>query len=126
MPRIVRIAVARIGPNQRADARDAIPVRMITLLEDAAEQGATLVVFPELAFTTFFPHWLLGGARFQQLEKRYFAYGDLSFRAGSAGHGAGVRGLQLRRLRPNGGTTEGAALRTFHSAWWFKPTPMPT
>jgi predicted amidohydrolase len=35
---------------------------MIALLEAAAAQGATLVVFPELAFTTFFPRWLLSEA----------------------------------------------------------------
>ena len=34
---------------------------MLELLEDAAARGATLVVFPELAFTTFFPRWLIEG-----------------------------------------------------------------
>ena len=33
---------------------------MLELLE-AAACGATLVVFPELAFTTFFPRWLIEG-----------------------------------------------------------------
>jgi predicted amidohydrolase len=41
---------------------------MIALLEEAAGQGAQLVVFPELAFTTFFPRWLLSG---EELEN-YF------------------------------------------------------
>lgn len=62
MPRIVRVAAAQMGPNQRADSRGAILARMIALLEDAAARGATLVVFPELAFTTFFPRWLLSTA----------------------------------------------------------------
>lgn len=35
---------------------------MIVLLEQAASDGAQLVVFPELAFTTFFPRWLLSDA----------------------------------------------------------------
>ena len=39
---------------------------MIGLLESAAAQGATLVVFPELAFTTFFPRWLLEGEALDQ------------------------------------------------------------
>jgi predicted amidohydrolase len=206
-----------MGPNQKADSRDAILARMLRMLDQAAGQGATLVVFPELAFTTFFPRWLLEGAaldqyfepampnpavqplfdrarelgvgfyvgyaeltegkrynasvlvqpdggilgryrkvhlpgsvepregaRFQQLEKRYFEYGDLgfpAFRAGPGWHSAilgmmicndrrwpeawrvlGLQGVELVCLGynsaaydPNGGSTEDAALRTFHS-----------
>ncbi len=218
MTRIIRIAAAQMGPNQRADSRDAILARMIVLLERAATRGATLVVFPELAFTTFFPRWLLEGAeldtyyerampnpavqplfdraralgvgfyvgyaeitpggtrfncallvqpdgsilgryrkvhlpgsvepregaRFQQLEKRYFAYGDLgfpAFRAGAEWQGAimgmmicndrrwpeswrvlGMQGVELVCLGynsaaydPNGGSTENEEIRTFHS-----------
>ena len=84
------------------------------------------------------------GARFQQLEKRYFEYGDRgfpAFRAGPEWQGAimgmmicndrrwpeswrvlGLQGVELVCLGynsaaydPNGGTTEDAALRTFHS-----------
>ena len=62
MSRIIRIAAAQMGPTQRADTRQATILRMISLLEDAAHQGATLVVYPELAFTTFFPRWLLSGS----------------------------------------------------------------
>ena len=61
MARVIRIAAAQMGPNQRSDSRGAILARMVGLLEGAAAQGATLVVFPELAFTTFFPRWLLDG-----------------------------------------------------------------
>lgn len=61
MPRIIRIAAAQMGPNQKSDSRATILARMLALLEDAAAGGATLVVFPELAFTTFFPRWLLDG-----------------------------------------------------------------
>ncbi|MFC7734788.1 N-carbamoyl-D-amino-acid hydrolase [Roseomonas sp. GCM10028921] len=62
MPRLIRLAAAQMGPNQCADSRQAILARMIALLERAAGEGARLVVFPELAFTTFFPRWLLEGA----------------------------------------------------------------
>ncbi len=62
MARVVRIAAAQMGPNQRGDGRGAILARMIGLLERAAAGGAELVVFPELAFTTFFPRWLLTDA----------------------------------------------------------------
>ena len=217
MSRIIRIAAAQMGPNQKADSRVSILARMVALLEQAAEHSATLVVFPELAFTTFFPRWLLEGAeldsyyesampnpavqplfdcaralgvgfyvgyaeltkerryncsmlvqpdgsvlgryrkvhlpgsvapregaRFQQLEKRYFEYGDLSFpafRAGAAWKGAimgmmicndrrwpeswrvlGLQGVELVCLGynsaaydPNGGSTENEEMRTFHS-----------
>src|SRR3979411_2633362 len=61
MPRIIRIAAAQMGPIQRADCRETTLDRMCDLLETAAARGATLVVFPELAFTTFFPRWLIEG-----------------------------------------------------------------
>jgi hypothetical protein len=84
------------------------------------------------------------GARYQQLEKRYFGYGDLGFPAFRAGadwrHAIigmmicndrrwpeswrvlGLQGVELvcvgynsAAYDPNGGVTEDAALRTFHS-----------
>jgi len=70
MSRTFRLAAAQMGPNQRADTREAILARMIALLEEAAAGGATLVVFPELAFTTFFPRWLLEG---EALDAHYEA-----------------------------------------------------
>ena len=39
--------------------RAATLARLVALLERAAAEGARLVVFPELALTTFFPRWLL-------------------------------------------------------------------
>ncbi len=218
MSRVLRVAAAQMGGTQKADTREHTLARMVALLEQAAAQGATLVVFPELAFTTFFPRWLLEGealdqyyehgmpnaavqplfararalgigfsvgyaeitpagerfncailvqpdgavlgryrkvhlpgsveprpgARFQQLEKRYFEYGDMGFpayRAGREWHD-GIMGMMICNDRrwaeswrvlgmqgvemvcvgynsaaydPNGGTTEDAALRTFHS-----------
>jgi N-carbamoyl-D-amino-acid hydrolase len=217
--RILRVAGAQMGPTQKADGREVTLHRLITLLEGAAAQGAKLVVFPELAFTTFFPRWWIedeaellsyyersmpnpavqplfdrakalgvgfyigyaeltkDGQRFnsavtvgpdgtilfkyrkihlpgsqgfrpgqlyQQLEKRYFQYGDLGFPVarGPAAWGGPVLGMLICNDRrwpegwrvlglqgvelvlvgynsaaydPNGGTTEDAALRTFHS-----------
>jgi predicted amidohydrolase len=219
MARIIRLAGAQMGPNCLNDSRPQILARMIALLEAAAKERAQLVVYPELAFTTFFPRWLYDdesellqyferampnpnvqalfdraaalkigfcvgyaeltpeghrynsaivvrpdghvllkyrkihlpgshearpGQKYQQLEKRYFRYGDLGFpvvRAppawGSAAIGMlicndrrwpeGWRVLGLQNVElvcigynsaaydPNGGDAEGAELRTFHS-----------
>ena len=57
MRRILRVAGAQMGPTQRADSRTRTLDRLIALLEDSARKGAALVVFPELALTTFFPRW---------------------------------------------------------------------
>ncbi|WP_209318710.1 N-carbamoyl-D-amino-acid hydrolase [Falsiroseomonas selenitidurans] len=57
MSRLLTIAGAQMGPTQRADSRAATLDRLVALLEQAAARGAQLVVFPELAFTTFFPRW---------------------------------------------------------------------
>ena len=207
-----------MGPTQKADSREHTLGRMLALLEEAAARGASLVVFPELAFTTFSPRWLIegealdhyfergmpnpavqplfdraralgvgfyvgyaeltsdgqrfncsilvdrdgeiigryrkvhlpgsveprAGAAYQQLEKRYFEYGDLGFPAFRAGpdwrHAImgmmicndrrwpeawrvlGLQGVELvcvgynsAAYDPNGGASEDAALRTFHS-----------
>jgi predicted amidohydrolase len=216
--RVLRAAAAQMGPTQKADSREHTLGRMLALLEESAASGTTLVVFPELAFTTFFPRWLIegealdhyfergmpnpavqslfdrarelgigfyvgyaeltsdgrrfncsilvdrdgeilgryrkvhlpgsveprAGAAYQQLEKRYFEYGDLGFPAFRAGpdwsHAImgmmicndrrwpeawrvlGLQGVELvcvgynsAAYDPNGGVSEDAALRTFHS-----------
>ncbi|WP_206935712.1 N-carbamoyl-D-amino-acid hydrolase [Roseococcus thiosulfatophilus] len=219
MPRILTLAGAQTGPIQRADSRRHTLDRLIALLEDAARQGAQMVVFPELALTTFFPRWfipntqeldtwferampnpncqalfdrarelrvgfylgyaeltedghrfntaitvgpdgeILGkyrkvhlpgsvepreGSRFQQLEKRYFEYGDMGFPAfrgpaewhrpvmgmlicndrrwPEAWRCYGLQGVELMVMGynsaaydPNGGSTENEDIRTFHS-----------
>ncbi|KUL83630.1 hypothetical protein ZTR_11029 [Talaromyces verruculosus] len=61
-PRLVTIAACQLGPVHLADSRQDVLKRMLSLLEQAAQQGAKLAVFPELAFTTFFPRYLLEGA----------------------------------------------------------------
>jgi predicted amidohydrolase len=57
--REIVIGGAQMGPIQKADSREAVVKRMIALLEQAHGRGCTLVVFPELALTTFFPRWMM-------------------------------------------------------------------
>jgi predicted amidohydrolase len=57
MTRTLAIAAAQMGPISRAEPRAQVVERLLALLRDAAERGAELVVFPELALTTFFPRW---------------------------------------------------------------------
>ena len=57
MTRVVRVAAAQLGPVQREHSRADVVERLLALLQAAAGDGADLVVFPELALTTFFPRW---------------------------------------------------------------------
>ena len=53
--RAITIAAAQLGPMQKAEPRSVAVERMIRLMEKAHHRGVELVVFPELALTTFFP-----------------------------------------------------------------------
>lgn len=55
--RIVRVAAAQLGPIQLAESRADVVARMIALMDQAKRRGATFIVYPELALTTFFPRW---------------------------------------------------------------------
>ncbi|KAA3506296.1 N-carbamoyl-D-amino-acid hydrolase [Agrobacterium vitis] len=59
MSRFINLACAQMGPIARTDSRTVVVRRQIALLREAKSRGADFVVFPELAFTTFFPRWLL-------------------------------------------------------------------
>lgn len=59
MSRIIVTAAAQLGPIARSESRESVVARMIALLEKAARRGCDLVVFPELALTTFFPRWFM-------------------------------------------------------------------
>lgn len=53
------IAGAQLGAIQKSDSRQVVVARMIELLNEAAAKGAHMVVYPELALTTFFPRWYM-------------------------------------------------------------------
>ena len=55
MSRSITVAAAQLGPIQMAEPRSVAVERMVRLMERAHRRGVELVVFPELALTTFFP-----------------------------------------------------------------------
>ena len=57
--RVLTVAAAQMGAIQRAETRQVVVARMLALMDDAKAQGADLIVYPELALTTFFPRWFM-------------------------------------------------------------------
>jgi predicted amidohydrolase len=57
--RLLTVGAAQLGPIERADTRKDVIERMLALLTEAADRHCDLVVFPELALTTFFPRWFV-------------------------------------------------------------------
>src|ERR1700761_7037216 len=57
--RMVTVAGAQLGPIQKDEPRAEVVRRMLVLMDEAKRAGADLIVFPELALTTFFPRWYL-------------------------------------------------------------------
>jgi predicted amidohydrolase len=61
MSRFVNLASAQMGPIARDETRQSAVKRLLEMLREAKARGAELVVFPELALTTFFPRWVIEG-----------------------------------------------------------------
>lgn len=59
MTRILTIGAAQLGPIQRDHTREDVVKRLLSLLHQASNHSCDLVVFPELALTTFFPRWFV-------------------------------------------------------------------
>jgi N-carbamoyl-D-amino-acid hydrolase len=55
--RTITVAAAQLGPIQKAEDRASVVARMIALMDEAASKGADIIIYPELALTTFFPRW---------------------------------------------------------------------
>src|SRR6185436_17343485 len=70
MARHLKIAAAQLGPLNKADSRAVAVSRMRNLLKEAHGMGAKFVVFPELAFTTFFPRWWMEDQH--EVDERFF------------------------------------------------------
>ena len=63
------LAVAQMGPVHLADSRSTVVARLVEMMREAKGRGAQLVVFPELALTTFFPRYWMTEA---QAQERFF------------------------------------------------------
>jgi len=57
MARMITVGAAQLGPIARSESRGQVVKRLLGLLGEAHGRGCDLVVFPELALTTFFPRW---------------------------------------------------------------------
>ena len=57
MTRKLRVGGAQMGPIQKAEGRETVVARMLRLMDRARAETCDLIVYPELALTTFFPRW---------------------------------------------------------------------
>ena len=57
MARGLTVGAAQLGPIARSESRAQVVKRLVEHLHQARARGCELVVFPELALTTFFPRW---------------------------------------------------------------------
>lgn len=59
MSQDLTLGAAQIGGIQREEPRSSVVERMLALLDQARDRGCNLVVYPELALTTFFPRYVI-------------------------------------------------------------------
>jgi len=59
MARYVTVGAAQLGPVARSEDRPTVVRRLLELMRQAHGMGCDLIVYPELALTTFFPRWAL-------------------------------------------------------------------
>jgi N-carbamoyl-D-amino-acid hydrolase len=57
--RVLTVGGAQMGPVRRDETREEVVERLVALLHAAADRGVELLVYPELALTTFFPRWYI-------------------------------------------------------------------
>jgi len=59
MSRSLKVAAAQLGPIARSESRSQVVDRMIAMMREAHQKGVRLMVYPEMALTTFFPRWYM-------------------------------------------------------------------
>ncbi|MEZ5651776.1 MAG: N-carbamoyl-D-amino-acid hydrolase [Burkholderiaceae bacterium] len=55
--RILTVGAAQLGPIARDESRTQVVARLTRMMREAAHHGCDIIVYPELALTTFFPRW---------------------------------------------------------------------
>lgn len=71
LSRSLGIAVAQVGGVNLDDTRESVVNRLIQMLKEAHGRGAKLIVFPELALTTFFPRYWMSE---EEAQSRFFEH----------------------------------------------------
>ena len=69
MSRVLTLAAGQLGPIARSESRTSVVNRMMELMRDAKSRGVDLIVYPEMALTTFFPRWWIEDA--EELDSFY-------------------------------------------------------
>ena len=59
MTRLLKVAAAQTGPIHWEESRKTVVGRLLALMAEAKSMNCHLVVFPELALTTFFPRYYM-------------------------------------------------------------------
>lgn len=57
--RVLTVGAAQLGPIQTDHSRESVVARLVDLMRQAKARDCDLVVYPELALTTFFPRWFV-------------------------------------------------------------------
>src|SRR5580658_6741553 len=57
MERFINVAGAQMGPIAREESRQQVVSLLLEIMREAKVRGGDIIVFPELALTTFFPRW---------------------------------------------------------------------
>ena len=57
MSRVLTVGGAQLGPIGRSEPRTSVVQRMLALMQEAKSRRCSLIVYPELALTSFFPRW---------------------------------------------------------------------
>ena len=71
MERFINVAGAQLGPIARNKSRQQVVSRLLELMREAKARGSDIVVFPELALTTFFPRsWMEDDAEIDSFFER--------------------------------------------------------
>ena len=71
MERFINVAGAQLGPIARNELRQQVVSRLLELMREAKARGSDIVVFPELALTTFFPRsWMEDDAEIDSFFER--------------------------------------------------------